>query len=309
MIKGGFYKTLYICLFIICITANGCIQQHTPPPWSQTIQAPPEPEYEEGKIKKLASLREEPSSTSKVVKTLPAGMKVKIIEKLDGWYKVLCYDDTEAYVRQSLVQIISPDTTARPILEPVNKPKTRLPNPQSYLTLQDANMRSGPGKEYDPPVTLIKGGQEFITDGYSGKWHHGTSGNKTGWIHASLLNIQPSTNEPRVTSEPIQDSSVPQSQENTPNQAASTEQALNPSANPAPLPIQNKATVPLGKAKISSATPVKVRSQTSQLAKVMGEVAPGEEVTVTENQGSWCKIKTSQITGFIPSNTLSAGDR
>lgn len=95
----------------------GCIHQ-APQPTSLVVEETPSPTpviesgYDEGVIKKSAKLRKEPSKKSTVLKILPAGFKIKVIEKTNDWYNVLCDDGTNAYVHESLIKIQS-----------INKPK------------------------------------------------------------------------------------------------------------------------------------------------------------------------------------------
>jgi hypothetical protein len=72
---------------------------------------------------------------------------------------------------------------------------------------------------------------------------------------------------------------------------------------------QEKVPVPAGKARISALSSAKLRSHPNQFGKVIEELSPGTEVTVLENQGNWCKIKTAHNIGFVASDNLSSGGK
>ncbi len=318
-----FSDYLFYIFFFLMLIYLGCATQQVPPPSTpppvekSTPQSDQAPMYEEGIIKEQSNLREAPSINSIVLKTLPAGHKVKIIDKTNDWYKVLCFDGTKAYIHESLVKIQSEEEKEpKKILHPVNKPKIKFPDKKTFSIIKDSNMRVGPGTEYDPPLTLIKAGTDFVSDGHTGKWYHGTANNKTGWIHSSLLNLDASFSAspeaPKISGQPGVESDAQKSDESPSLPTTQPEPANQPEpkivATPH-VPEQKTSDISPGKAKISSSTPVKVRAQMSQLSKVVEELSPGAEVTVLENLGSWYKIQTSQNTGFIPAGTLIPGGK
>jgi N-acetylmuramoyl-L-alanine amidase len=308
------------CYLEVIFLSYGCLRQTS---WSDSesqtaVEAPapepiPEPDYEEGALKTLTNLREEPSKRATVLKTLPAGYKVKIIEKTNDWYKVLCEDGTEGYIHAPLIKIKTSDVAPPKTYQPVNKPKTPFSDKRIYSTLKDSNMRMGPGTEYEPPIALIKAGTEFTSDGHTGKWYHGTANNKTGWIYSNLLNIDSSA--PQMQN-PNEQSAASSFSENTgeaiPSKTSQPvskvqSESIPPTASKPLETLQNKSIIPPGKAKISSSTPVKLRAQMSQLSKVIEELPPGTEVTVLENQGNWYKIQTTQNIGYVPAGALTTG--
>jgi N-acetylmuramoyl-L-alanine amidase len=151
-----------------------------------------EPQYEKGVIQKVANLREGPSLQSPIIEKVGSGTTVTIIEKQGEWYRVALDDGTEAYVHKALVKLSSSLAFQKPAvtLPSVTTPQTPFEPVRSFILLQGANMRSGPGKEYDPPAAFVKEGAEFIARGRTGNWFYGTGQGKTGWIHNSLLGVE-----------------------------------------------------------------------------------------------------------------------
>jgi SH3-like domain-containing protein len=296
-----------VSLFLLFFLVAGCA-----PAQQRPVAMPPPPiapVYEKGVVKASARLREAPSKQAKVLNTVAAGTEVKIIQTLDDWYKISTYDGREGYIYHKLVQIASSGSTAS--LAPVNTPPGRLDPPIAYFVIRDARLRSGPATHYEPPVATIKAGSQFIADGYSGSWYHGTVQNRSGWLSASLLDNKLHNNNPRL---PVQQrdntgghlqqqGAVPAPVEQPPSEQKSPEQTVKMAAQPS----QNKAPVPAGKARISALSPAKLRSHPSQFGKVLEEIPAGCEVAVLESQGSWCKIKTAHNVGFVATDNLSLG--
>jgi hypothetical protein len=90
-----------------------------------------------------------------------------------------------------IVITVTPLTsTEAPIASPTAAITTT--NPPSCTVLQDLNLRSGPGTAYNPPLTVLKAGDEFVPVGFDpqgipgGSWVQArvASINQTGWVSA-----------------------------------------------------------------------------------------------------------------------------
>ena len=294
-----------LSLILLCSLVAGCVTTNKkncvapPPPPAKSLKAI----HEKGIVKVGAHLREAPSKQAKVITTVAAGTEVRIIQTLNNWYKISMYDGREGYIFHKLLRIASPCSTAA--LSPVNAPPGRFNPPKTYFIIHDTRLRSGPGTEYEPPITMVQAGLQFTADGYSRSWYHGTVQNMTGWIKASQLGNKLPSNNPQKT---VQQQNNPFNGQPQPPIAAMhadrSPLAQQPQSPINSQPSQAQSAAPAEKARISSTTLVKLRSHPSQFGKVIEELSPGTEVTVLENQGNWCKIKAANDIGFVTSDSL-----
>ncbi len=305
------------------------LEEPTPTP---TPEPTPTPIYDQARVLKNGSrLRVEPSTSAAVAGTLQANAKLRIISKEGQWYKVLDDLGQTAYIHGNLIQVLDPDGKPKTISEPVTTVQTRLPAPEVYRTTKGANMRPGPGTNYAPPVAQLPVDAEITFDGYTGSWYHGTYNGKTGWVHSALLNItegvpaaeatppedvlekifqdeedrapasaQPAEDPSPATDSPAMSTEDPESgrvdSEAIPTEAPSPTPTVTPTSTPTPIPW---------KSKITGVAPSKVRSQPSQLARVLEEIPVGTDVLVLDVLGDWARIQTSQNTGFVPTTQIA----
>jgi len=310
-------KSFSLVYLLMLIALVGCLQNTNPTEIKVIQSASPtkdtEPVYEKGRVQVGARLREEPSPKAKVVDTLSAGTLVKVIEKVNDWYKISVGDGKEGYIYYKLIKIITTtDAPNKADLQPVNEPQIMLPDKTTYFTVRSANLRQGPGTEYDPPITTVKAGSQFIADGYRGSWYHGTVQDKTGWIHLTMLDSRPPSENLQAAGgqTPAPEDSIQSPKSSIASEQSSSKQApQNQSGNSVSSPSQTKNSISSGKAYISSLAPIKLRSHPNPLGKAIEELPAGSEVTVLENQGAWCKVKTDKNTGFVTTESLSPGGK
>lgn len=192
-----------------------------------------------------------------------------------------------------------------PVYTPPPPPPDYIPFAQPktiYISGTRVNIRTGPDTGAEIISCLPKGASLTGLGQKSNGWYHVRLKNgKEGYVHNDYVSF----------SRPAAPKPAPQIAKD--DQSESASQPLSP-GQPVPAPEnappaaeQAKPAISPGKALIASAAPVKVRAQPSQLAKALEEVSPGAQITVIESQGSWCKIKTSQNTGFVPTNTITPG--
>jgi hypothetical protein len=83
-------------------------------------------------------------------------------------------------------------TATSPVFTETPLPSATSPNNPTCTVLQDLNLRSGPGTAYNPPITQLDAGTEFVPIGFEpqgtpgGSWVQAQveSINQTGWVSA-----------------------------------------------------------------------------------------------------------------------------
>lgn|GEM_PF-6266832 len=305
------------------------LEEPTPTP---SPEPTPTPIYDQARVLKNGSrLRVEPSTSAAVAGTLQANAKLRIISKEGQWYKVLDDLDQTAYIHGNLIQVLDPDGKPKTISEPVTTVQTKLPAPVVYRTTKGANMRPGPGTNYAPPIAQLPVDAEITFDGYTGSWYHGTYNGKTGWVHSALLNIEDSApaseatppeevlerifedeEDRTLTSTQTAEAPLPETASSSTttgdHDARSAESEAIPTEAPSPTPTVTPTSTPTPipwKSKITGVAPSKVRSQPSQLARVLEEVPVGTDVLVLDVLGDWARIQTAQNTGFVPTTQIA----
>src|SRR5574341_2299866 len=91
-----------------------------------------------------------------------------------------------------VITATSPVSTETPLPSATLPVTSTAPNNPSCTVLQDLNLRSGPGTAYNPPLTQLNAGTEFIPIGFNpqgvpgGPWVQAQveSINQTGWVSA-----------------------------------------------------------------------------------------------------------------------------
>ena len=71
-------------------------------------------DYKTGKVVNVSStlnIRKSPSTSSEIVGTLKADAEVKILETLNGWYKIV-YGNTTGYVSSQYISVVSSNTNS-----------------------------------------------------------------------------------------------------------------------------------------------------------------------------------------------------
>jgi Bacterial SH3 domain. len=186
--------------------------------------------------------------------------------------------------------VATPPPTCESVAPYVALPSSR----KVYVIKKNVNIREGAGESCNI-ISNATTGKSFMAVGKKGEWFHINLNNgQQGYIYEKLVSYKkPNTNTPITDPKVMSPPSSPQEGVNKP-------EIMSPEPE---KPVQTQP----GKGRITSATPVKLRTQPSTISKVIEEVSPGTEVTVIEKQGNWCKIKTQQSTGWVPAGALTIG--
>jgi len=176
-------KTGYVSSQYISLTQTGSAPT-TPPPAE-------EPSPTTGTVTASSlNVRGTPSTSGKRVTSLSSGTQVKILESLDGWYRIEANGKT-GYVSSQYVSLSQPeqaanDTPAQSQPEPQPEPQPEIqpesqPENNAEQTAQDSktygmvsasslNVRSGPGSSYEKVNSLTSGAQVEILEKLDG-WY------------------------------------------------------------------------------------------------------------------------------------------
>lgn len=191
-----FNKNIGVCFFfVMCISLTSCVLLQKVRNGGSEVAEEEAPSLLQGTVVTRSNIRKEPSKTSQILKTVDRGTVVWVAEEIDGWYLLLEENSPAGYIFHSLVDL--PDKSNLNSVQAQSEPVETYSEPvdpdewfdeeMAFHGRANANMRSGPGTQYDPPVGLIKRGTVFTADGRTGAWYHGSTSDATGWIHSSLL--------------------------------------------------------------------------------------------------------------------------
>lgn len=293
---------LALISIILSITSCSLVRRSeksepVPPPQAETEQEAEETPPQRTAPQKLrviksgARLRSGPSTGSDILAVLIPGEVLNLVSDMGSWMKVEGPDGADAYIYWNLVERVSASeiTDESTALPPVEKPATTFGEVKICITAVGANVRSGPGTQYDPPFMSVPDGTVMEVDGRTGNWFHGTVNGTKGWIHSSLFRKEdeeqetPSVSESRLESEP-------------------NVSVYEPSSGPDESALKSPEKI-LGNTILGDA-PVKVREGPSPLTRVITELEPGTQVEILEDARSWIKIKVSKTEGYVPASAL-----
>ena len=116
-------------------------------------------------ISKGANIRSDPSLTSEVLRTVPSGYPVAVLEQQEDWFLVQDFRERKGWVYESL--LIEPETV--------------------IMKVYKGNLRSGPSLKDDVIVQLDHGTVVSVVE-TRGDWLRvSDSGNLTGWLHRKVI--------------------------------------------------------------------------------------------------------------------------
>lgn len=158
----------------------------TPTPTLTPTPTPtPLPTYVAEVIGELVNLRSGPGNDYEVLNIIPVGEDVELIGKTaDGeWILVRTQAGDKGWIYRELLQ---PESGAK--MTVLTPPPTPTPGPPQ-ITVELANLRTGPGAVYDL-VTMLPQGAIFVPEARSqaGDWVFGaTPEGQEGWLFTALL--------------------------------------------------------------------------------------------------------------------------
>jgi cell wall-associated NlpC family hydrolase len=286
-------------------------------------------------IPQTVNVRKSPSTSSPVVTQVSRGTKFFVIKFADGWAGGKTASGQWGWIREDLLQFSA--AKGRALAAESGDGSASSPsgaNPPVWVSVDNANVRSGPGLGYSRYGSLAKGTKLYVLE-RRGDWLRCKTPGGTGWLSQSVVTSDPSVGRaaggnggatkafvdgevvnlrqgPSVTADLV--ARVRQGQ---------TVWVLEKRANWARVKVNNGATgwihrdylkppastsVPAGPADFPSAGASRFRTLTAWIDEdtcniregpgtsypVKFQLRKGEKVTVTELEGQWCKIKTGE---------------
>ncbi len=171
-------------------------------PLAKTSVTPtPVPAPEDGELVYVIptgmNLRAGPGTEYDIVDSVEKGTALRRIGTEEDWSRVM-YNGRECYVLSALVTTEAPDETPEPTWEPTEEPepteRTGVPAGRQddtrglVITNHGANVRSGPGTEYEVIDSVLEG-EELRTTGAVDGWYRVEYGSTTGYISETLLDV------------------------------------------------------------------------------------------------------------------------
>ncbi len=162
------------------------------PTITPTPTATPTPIYTARVTAELVNLRSEPHAESQVLTILARDEEVDLVGKLadQPWTLVRTAAGQRGWIYSEFLQ---PEPDA--VIAVITPPPTPTPSPP-HITVELANLRTGPGLEYDL-ITMLPLGTIFVPEARdaSGEWVFGaTPQGQQGWLFIQLLSQVPYLN-------------------------------------------------------------------------------------------------------------------
>ena len=230
------------------------------------------------------NIREGARTDRPVVKKVPSGTKVNILDVLNGWYKVKLADGTVGWASSEYITVSNETISAPPSGSNNNnnvKPPSTYPA-DGTVTATTLNIRSGARTDRPVVATATKGTKvtvlDKLNDWYKVKLANGT----VGWASSAYVSLGGST---------------------TSNQPDSSQQVTTPPANSS----TTKPTFPT--TATVTATSLNIRSGARTDRPVVATVSKGTQVTLLDSLNDWYKVKLANGTvGWASTTYFSVGN-
>ena len=131
-----------------------------------------------------ANLREGPDTEYAILEELFENEKLTVTGKSGDWYRVETEDRETGFI---LAEFVEFGTAPTPKPTPSYKVK-EMDDTAAYVNAGSANLRKGPGKDYDIIAELDRNEKITVT-GSSGDWYRVEYGGKKGFITKELVKI------------------------------------------------------------------------------------------------------------------------
>ena len=222
------------------------------------------------------------------ITTLSRGTTVTILESVNGWYKISA-GTILGYVDATYIELIDGDDSDDPDVSDEPKPDDEQPvdDKAAWVNAGPLNVRKGPGTGYDRVGSLSMGASVTIV-AVSGEWYKIEAGSLTGYVSAQYI---------------TEGTYTPPANSGSGNSDSGTSDNPGTSA-PAPDPnfpveeIEHKSAVVITGS-------LNVRTGPGTAYTKVGAVRRGAIVTMVAVSGSWYKITSGSLTGFVNGDYLS----
>ncbi len=139
------------------------------------------------------NMRSTPSTSGTKVTSLSSGTQVKILESLDGWYRVEANGKT-GYISSQYVSLAQSQSSA--VAPP---PAAQESNLTGTVSASSLNVRSTPSTSGTKVTSLSSGTQVKILESLDG-WYRIEANGKTGYVSSQYISLERS--EPAATTPP-----------------------------------------------------------------------------------------------------------
>lgn len=235
-------------------------------------------------------LRDEPSKSGSPITTLPDDAAVEIIEQSGEWYKVT-YNGQEGYLFAEYVDASETITVAEPETPSENSNNDSITtNSENVQTKSEAKMYIMPLITSTPIGTMAAGTTVTIIKEIT-NWSYVTDGTNEVWIRTYAINEETVSQENNQTPEqqetPTQVETPTETQEQTPTQTETPAENNNQEVS---------TTVTKGIINVSAAN---VRKDASTSSEIVTTLTKDTDVEITAESGEWYKVKYTGIDGTI----------
>lgn len=242
------------------------------------------------------SLRTGPGTSYPVSQTLSRGTELQRTGVIGGW-SLVQYGDGEYYVSSALLSLENPLDGEEASAVPSSVEDTDVESKQDTITVaSDANLRSGPGTDYDIKGT-VKTGAVLQRTGEVNGWSRVLYNGEEVYISNKLIKSAPAA--ATATSAPTQ---TPAATAPAATQAPTPTET--PAATQAPAPIEDStdsSDKDLGTIKVTRA--VNVRSGPGTDYSILGTAKVGDSFTVSSFIApKWYQVTYNGQTGYININ-------
>ncbi|MCX7746737.1 MAG: C40 family peptidase [Clostridia bacterium] len=137
------------------------------------------------------NIRKSPSTSGDVVTSFAKGIKVKILDSADGWYKVTC-DNMTGWAKRDFISVTGSSSTGSSTKSSSTKSSTTSSSTtrKGSLNTDGVNVRAKANLKAEVVASLEKGSTVSIVS-YSDGWYKvKTSDGTIGWIFADFINVK-----------------------------------------------------------------------------------------------------------------------
>lgn len=250
-------------------------------------------------------MRENPTTSSKIIRDLDEDNKVEVLEKEGDWYKVT-YKGDEGYVKEDYIklkgelesskveEVVENEKTEEKVIEneEVQTPISSVSTQEQTVAIDSTQKVTKDTKLYSLPlissksISGVKKDSEAMVLQVLNNWIYVTCENQNGWILKQDL-TQTETKQEKVTEST--DSKVEETEEKTTTQETST---------PA---VEEKTKV--GYINVENAN---VRKKPSTDSDHVDTLTLNKEVTILGEEDNWYKIKFGKKEGYIYKKLVSS---
>lgn len=226
----------------------------------------------------LLRVRKSPNTSAEVVRNLELGDEVEILSEEEDWYKIELKDGTEAYIYAEYVELVEDETTEEEVeeneeIEETNYKKIEISKNTNIYILPALFSNFLTKTTSDATVDVLEEINNWVKVEYKGT---------TGWILNKEKQSETKTQE--ISSEETSESTVTEEESSSSEESKLEENEF-------------------GYVNVTSAF---VRKTPSTTGVIVQSLYLNNKVTILDEENGWYKIETSEGTGYIFGELISA---